>query len=265
MPPHLKPEPGSRLPKQSVFLSYVYGWVPFNDNCKDYAELPCAAPDAKGKCKVINKVLVEQYKGLQDNWSDNLKDLYPIFNFYVWLVHGKDFLNAHSVYAYSIDDDAAFYSDPGIGLAIAVGGVDKLPNANRRPPNPQPKTGISISLGDPKPTQSPNWASFGVCSSTTNESFINPRNPDDSGNLSQQFWVDTRTWSGTPCMINMRDDKDRTYSFTIIKNLPWKQSDSKSDIISKCLAPKDWCNLVNVHIEVAKDTFAIVGPALSYP
>jgi hypothetical protein len=264
IPPHLKPEPGTDLPKQHVFLSYVYGWVPFNNNCTAaglYEELPCAAPDDKGKCKIVNEV-PSQYKRLQDNWSDNQRNPAAIFNFYSQLVHDKNWLNAHSVYAYSIDDDAAFYSDPGVGLAIAVGGVDKLPNTKRRPPTPQPKTSISVALGNPAPTQSPNWASFGVCSDRTDESFINPRSPDDPTNLSQQFWVDTRTWSGVPCVITIEDDQNRGFQFTIIKNLPWSQTDSKSTVLANCLAPKDWCNQINLDIQPAKNVFAVTGPAL---
>jgi hypothetical protein len=274
VPPQLQ-----RPLNKNQLLAKVYGWVPFNESypvagqCPPpqlSMELPCPiTPPPGSNCVVGNSPVPGQYIQLQDNWQDNQNNTAAIFNFYAQLIHDKNYLDSNSAYAYSIDDGAAFYSDPGSGLAFAIGGSANLPNPNKRPPNSTNLNSISMTLGDPalNPIR---WQSYGICNTMTDTDFINPPNQSFPNNYAQQFWVNTKTWSGPPsgksCQVTLQDTSGNidTITITILKNIPWNANEIKNPSnILMCSGPvANFCNFVKPSISgKGKDTlYSVIVP-----
>ena len=154
---------GNNLPSLYAFLQFVHGWVPFQSFGCALTELPVG-------------MIPREYIRLEDNFQE-VRGLSPakgqqIFNPYAQLVHaapnGKPpvpyGLDA-ATYAYSIDDQSSFLSQPGVGLIFAVGGEDGLPNPHKHifPPPLDPENDIQVILGPPDPQNRPAWQAYALC------------------------------------------------------------------------------------------------------
>jgi len=230
-PPWLAPVSGTGLPNLYAFLQFVYGWVPFNVACGGF-DLPT------GK-------IPREYIRLQDNFQA-VRDLSPaegqtIFNPYAQLVHAAPNgtppvpygLDA-ATYAYSIDDQSSFLSQPGVGLIFAVGGKDGLPNPHKHifPPPLDPEHDIQVILGPPNPQKRPKWQYYALCPHDQNgvptpnavptTTFPDPPTDPDGG---QRFSVPTdnpNIWSN-PCYLTISDWANKVYQIKVEKKLPWPQ------------------------------------------
>ena len=111
------------------------------------------------------------------------------FNPYGVLIHGKDYINAPYVYAYSVDDAVGNMQVAGDGLILAVGGVNGLPNPNHATPF------INVSFGyAPKPINLVQFTKYGICT-TTPDTAVNPDFPSfiissTNPNICPLTWVD---------------------------------------------------------------------------
>jgi hypothetical protein len=158
------------------------------------------------------------------------------FNPYLVLIHGSKYLNMTGSYAFSIDDDVGNMKVPRAdGIIFTVGGTKGLQNED--PYNPA--NVLNVNLGDPKPIERPQWATYGTC-----------RVPDRQllpGQLSFQVAVPPDKF---PCEIRLTDAKDRSYRFTVKTPYPYPPTPSRTPI-ANCTAPKsstgeDWCATVTV-------------------
>jgi hypothetical protein len=109
------------------------------------------------------------------------------FNPYGVLIHGKDYINAPYVYAYSVDDAVGNMQVAGDGLILAVGGVNGLPNPNHATPF------INVSFGFAA-TDKVQFTKYGICKTPPDT----PVNPDFTSfaisstnpNICPLSWVD---------------------------------------------------------------------------
>ena len=163
-PKWLAPVPSTNLPNLYAFLQFVYGWGPFNVACGGI-DLPT------GK-------IPREYIRLQDNFQEE-RGVPPamgqaIFNPYAQLVHAAppsvSFGLDSATYAYSIDDQSSFLSQPGVGLIFAVGGGVGLRNPTKYifPPPYDPEHDILLVLGPPDPQMRPPWQAYALCPADPN-------------------------------------------------------------------------------------------------
>lgn len=222
-PSWLAPVSGTGLPNLYAFLQFVYGWVPFNVACGGI-DLPVG-------------MVPREYIMLQDNFQE-VRGLSPaegqqIFNPYAQLVHAAPNgtppvpygLDA-ATYAYSIDDQSSFLSQPGVGLIFAVGGKEGLPNPHKHifPPPLDPEHDIQVILGPPDPQDRPAWQAYALCPKDPNAipttTFPNPPTDPDGG---QRFSVPTdnpKIWR-KPCYLTISDAANKVYQIEVTKKLPW--------------------------------------------
>ncbi|MEJ8571727.1 hypothetical protein [Microbaculum marinum] len=173
IPEFLKPvSQNPPMPKLTAYLTFIYGWVPFNVACSN-GELPVAGDTPPASRSVIDYFAMqynfEELRGRERQW----------FNPYTQLIH-DDFKSGGldaSAYAFSIDDHASFLSNSGGklpgGLIFAVGGPKGLMNGKRHaPPVPQGYKWYSyyIGLGKPAPN-GPVWTRYGICKTEADTAF----------------------------------------------------------------------------------------------
>jgi hypothetical protein len=253
-PTPLYPNPPGVSSTSSLYLSKVYGWVPFNEQAPKTAacppptrsaELPCSTPPVAGSnCVVPNSSVPGEYIELQDNWKTSNGTIVtcdftqpgincPIFNFYAQLIHSDAYLAANSAYAYSIDDQAAFYSDPGTGLAFAVGGSNNLPNTNPRPPAPNPSNTIYMPLGNKAGVSG--YTSYQICGSTTT--------PLNKGDVLISIPA-TLVTPSKQCAVTLQA-ANGTDTITIIKPIPW---DNTTSVYTCSSTVTNWCTNTNANV-----------------
>jgi hypothetical protein len=212
----------NNLPNLYAFLQFVYGWVPFNVACGGI-ELPTGQ-------------IPREYIRLSDNFHE-VRGTPPamgkaIFNPYAQLIHGAPggtppvpFGLDAAAYAYSIDDQSSFLSNPGVGLIFAVGGESGLPNPNQYifPPPLDPMTDIQVILGGPI-SSAPLWQSYSICADPTAAPSLKfPQPSPTDANGGQRFSVptdDTRIWR-LPCYLTISDMANKVYQIEVTKKLPW--------------------------------------------
>jgi hypothetical protein len=214
IPAHLKPVRNNPPePKPTAFLTFVYGWVPFNVGCGN-KELPVVDDPPPDSRSVID------YFQMQYNYQDLFQDLSrrQWFNPYTQLIHDKVGAGglAASAYAFSIDDHASFLSNgggslPG-GLIFAVGGPKGLVNGKQHAPPVPPVYkwyDFSIGLGTPGP-RGPFWQKYGICSDTADTPF-----PEEEKG-GQVIGVDPAL-TPVPCPITLQDTNNRKYQLVILR------------------------------------------------
>jgi hypothetical protein len=218
-PAWLAPVSGTNLPNLYAFLQFVYGWVPFNVAC--------------GGIDLPTGTIPREYIRLQDNFQEE-RGVSPamgqaIFNPYAQLVHAAppsvSFGLDAATYAYSIDDQSSFLSQPGVGLIFTVGGVVGLPNPTKYifPPPYDPEHDILVVLAAPDPQKRFAWKSYAICADPTfvpNIAFPTPSTDPDGG---QRFSVPTdnpKIWHN-PCFLTILDADNRVYQIEVTKTLPW--------------------------------------------
>ena len=210
IPEFLKPDPllDPLSPKLITFLSYVYGWVPFNFNCSA-PDLPVRTmPPAQFGYTPID------YIELQYNYNtDNVRAQW--FNPYTQFIHDpkRGGLGA-TPYAFSIDDSLSVQNNPGDGLILVVGGDHGLPNKNQVPP-PVPVYDnwydFVVGLGDPAPTHAPAWASYQICKTGVITQF--PSATPQGWNLG----VNPKWTTTFPCTITLEDTAGKKYEIEVRK------------------------------------------------
>jgi hypothetical protein len=156
-----------------------------------------------------------------------------IFSPYAQLVHGAPpkvpFGLDAAAYAYSIDDQSSFLSEPGVGLIFAVGGGNGLPNLDQYvfPPPLDPEKDIQVILGpplaDPKHLR-PIWQAYEICAKdpTAAPTIRFPKIPTDPDG-GQRFSVPTGDAKirRNPCFLTISDAANKVYQIEVIKALPW--------------------------------------------
>jgi len=265
IPDFLKPVNNNpQTPKETAFLTFIYGWVPFNVACPN-KELPVVDDPPPPSRSVID------YFQMQYNYQDLSLNALKWFNPYTQLIHddvAAGGLSA-SAYAYSIDDQASFLSNSGGslpgGLIFAVGGPTGLRNGKpHAPPVPAHYKWFDFSVGLGAPAAgAPYWKKYGICSNTADILF-----PQES-KVGWVFGVDpalTRIDDQNPCPITLLDSANRKYQFVILRakapgiTLPqtaiWPAFEPKAGknfdpTVVACPAkngfvpPEKWCNLAN--------------------
>jgi hypothetical protein len=221
IPAWLAPQGTSNLPNLYAFLQFVYGWVPFQSIGCALTELPTGT-------------IPREYIRLQDNFQEE-RGLPPatgqaIFNPYAQLVHAAppsvSFGLDAAAYAYSIDDQSSFLSEPGVGLIFAVGGEVGLPDPHKHifPPPLDPEHDIQVILGAPNLVMRPAWQAYALCPADPNAvPTITFPNPPTDPNGGQRFSVPTdnpKIWR-KPCYLTISDAANRVYQIEVTKKLPW--------------------------------------------
>lgn len=196
-------------PTEPVMLSHVYGWTPFVDQCVNTAshlleDTPgyfTINPD-KTKNYAKYQAVKNQFDTLQ-YWPGHPNQPNGKFDPYLLLIHGKDYLNAPSVYAYSVDDAFGNMQVAGDGLIIAVGGPGGLPN-------PDPATPpINVSFGYAT-TDAVRFAQFGICTETPNRDVV-PTFPS--------FAISSTKPEN--CPVSFVDNRGQRYTFKIMSQPPY--------------------------------------------
>ncbi|MEJ8571728.1 hypothetical protein [Microbaculum marinum] len=216
IPDYLKPVSNNPpMPKLSTYLTFIYGWVPFNVACPN-DELPVADDPPPGSRSVLD------YFAMQYNFEELGGRERQWFNPYTQLIH-DDYpsggLNA-SAYAFSIDDHASFLSNSGGslrgGLIFAVGGKKGLRNGKRHAP-PVPAVykwyNYSIGLGAPS-GDGPFWKKYGICSTNADTKF--PTEIRDGFVLGVDPAVDG-IGKDNRCPITLLDTAGRKYRIVVKK------------------------------------------------
>ena len=132
-------------------IKHIYAWTPFNEQCgaafnplywtPGYCFDPtkpstpnCTSTGAIAKFNQTGYQNIKQvYDMLQYNgtpFQDNIPLVATMFDHYVALIHGSQYLNSLNAYSYSVDDDVGNFQGTGTGAYIAVGGTQNLPNPN---------------------------------------------------------------------------------------------------------------------------------------
>jgi hypothetical protein len=147
----------------------------------------CCNPDGS-RIYTRYQAVKEEFDRLQ-YWPDEVGGnlLKGRFNPYGVLIHGKDYINAPYVYAYSVDDAVGNMQVAGDGLILAVGGVNGLPNQNHATPF------INVSFGF-STKDKVQFTKYGICK-TTPDTAVNPDFPSfvissTNPNACPLSWVD---------------------------------------------------------------------------
>jgi hypothetical protein len=195
---------------EQLVLAHLYGWGPFLGNCKNTAANQLYdTPGYNDPTQPVNYGTVKaQFDQLQ-YWVDVLKGDYGVFDPYVSLIHGPDYLNAPYTYAYSVDDAVGNMQTDGTGLIIAVGGPQHLPNPDHATPNVNFPFGYSSSYDG-----GINFTEYGRCLTT-------PDTPTVSyfTSFAVPEGIANTPGSVVNCPLSMKDNKGRVYLFEL-KDLP---------------------------------------------
>lgn len=181
---------------ENLMISHVYGWGPFNEHCPADKNLLENTP---GYFKNNHR----QYQRIKDKFDDlqNLKS--GKFDPYVVLIHGKNYIDAPNVYAYSVDDAVGNMQVDATGFIIEVGGTEGLPNPN--PASPP----IHISLGYSR-KDDVRFTEYGVCTDPPNKK-IDPDFPS----------FDISVTSIGACPLTLLDNAGRHYIFEVTREPPY--------------------------------------------
>lgn len=195
-------------------IGHIYGWTPFNDGCGDAS---------------LN--LLEQTDGYSENNNKRYREVKELFDKlqyekdgqfdpYALLIHGKDYINAPNVYAYSVDDAVGNMQVDGRGLIFAVGGKRGLPNGEPATPP------IHIALGSDEKAKV-NYTDYQICGGKKREI-----NPDYTA-----FEVSMNKIDG--CVLKLWDNNKRVYRFSITQQPPFPQIAKWDERTAKVVDCKD--------------------------
>lgn len=191
-----KKEPDPPELTEDAMLAHVYGWGPFNANCSARTNLLENTPGYEQNNSLGYQKVKDEFDAL-NYWPSGA------FNPYVKLIHGKDYLDAEYVYAYSVDDAVGNMQTTGEGLIIAVGGAGGLPN-----PNPATAP-IHVPFGW-SAEDAVRFVQYGICTKTPNRD-VNPKFPS----------FDLSTNQLSDCTLSFVDNQNPpNYYFFKIKTEP---------------------------------------------
>jgi hypothetical protein len=188
------PEPANL--DENAMLAHVYGWGPFNANCKADTNLLEDTPAYQESNHAGYQSVKSEFDAL-NYWPTGE------FNPYVALIHDPQYLNADYVYAYSVDDAVGNMQTQGEGLIIAIGGTDGLPN-------PDPATSpIHVSFGY-GPKDAVRFVKYGVCTDTPDQE-VNPNFASFDLSANQL----------SACTLSFLDNQNAQYHFKITSQPPF--------------------------------------------
>ena len=184
---------GTQAPASAelLIMDHAYGWTPFNtDPNKPETPGPCPnntpkspnnqpashllqdTPNYWVATRIPDQPDYSKYQAVKDKFDQlqywpGIANPNGLFDPYLLLIHGKDYINTAYAYAYSVDDALGNMLVKGDGFYIAVGGTAGLPNAAAATPP------INVAMGYNTVTR--NWVNFtkyGVCSDTPDQDVI---------------------------------------------------------------------------------------------
>jgi len=187
---------------EDLMIAHVYGFTPFGENC------------ASAKVNLLEKT-----PGYTDNNSEKFHSIKRVFddlqvtefNPYVLLIHGKDYVDAPNVYAYSVDDAVGNMQADGTGFIIAVGGTKGLPNPNPATPP------VNVNFGYAK-TDKVRFEKYGICTTTPDQ----PVNPDYAS-----FALFVMPQNLAQCPLTLIDNNGDLYTFNLKTGPPYDNASGK--------------------------------------
>jgi hypothetical protein len=205
---------------EPLIISHAYGWTPFNTAPGASPAAPCVNQPsvshllqdtpgyfvpAQGRTPInyaAYQRVKEQFDALQ--YWPNPTAPNGLFDPYLLLIHGADYINTDRAYAYSVDDALGNMQVEGDGLIIAVGGTNGLPNPNKA------TSPINIQFGYDKTAGAINFVKYGACTNTPNKN-VNPN------------YASFAISSTDPqnCPISFLDSQNRVYHVTIKQSPPF--------------------------------------------
>lgn len=220
---------------EALMISHVYGFTPFGENCTS---------------PTVN--LLENTPGYTANGSarfHQVKDIFDQLQYwpngqfdpYVILIHGKNYVNAPNVYAYSVDDAVGNLQAEGTGFIIAVGGTNGLPNPNPAAPP------INVNFGFAK-TDKVRFTKYGICTTTPNK----PVDPDFAS-----FGLSILDKNLANCPISFIDNRGSIYTFKLKSGPPFPLNQNK--LTPATHAPID-CSGAGQHMNWCNQIFAYSEP-----
>jgi len=232
----------------SIRLGHVYGWQPFNNNCPADWNLLQDTPGYNENNHKEYEVVKKKFDDLQ-YWPDRSAP-FGRFNPYLLLIHGKSYLNAPYVYAYSVDDAVGnMQVDDAKGLIISVGGDEGLKNKQHA------TLPINFGYGWGK-DDAVKFTHYSICTDALDQA-VNPKHA---------AFVVYNAKNPATCPLWFKDDRDNRYTVTIAKGTPFRIYDPNTEPQDKGLpwidcsgnadgsVGKAWCE--NVYVYTAVDVFS---------
>jgi hypothetical protein len=198
-----------------VLIAHVYGWAPFTES----ATAPGGCPPKANLLENTPGYFTLNPDGITKNYAkysavklafDKLNyGLFPaakyVFNPWVVLIHGKQYVFAPNVYAYSVDDAVGNIQAEGTGFIIDVGSTQHLENHDpARPP-----ITINYAIG----AQTIKMMNYSICKVDAPKKLVIPN--------FQSFVINAN--NPNSCPIFFRDNKSppQRYTFTITQPPPF--------------------------------------------
>ncbi len=235
---------------EALMIQHVYEFTPFGENCADpkanlLEKTPGYSASGSAKFHRVKNIFDElQY------WPDGR------FDPYVLLIHGKDYVNAPNVYAYSVDDAVGNLQAEGTGMILAVGGKKGLPNPNPAAPP------MNVNFGFAK-TDNVRFVKYGICTMTPDK----PVDPDFAS-----FGLSVLEKNLDKCPLSLVDNRGAIYNFKIKPGVPFPIGVNK--LTPETKAPIDcsqsgqhsnWCNNIFAYSEEpvgrGPNTMYVITPA----
>jgi hypothetical protein len=193
----------------AVLLSHLYGWTPFVTDCipngfRLLADTPgyfTINPD--GSKNYAKYQAVKETFDLLQYWPSFSEPPNGLFDPYLVLIHGENYLNIPNAYAYSVDDALGNMQVTGDGLIIAVGGGGGLPNGNPATPP------IDVALGYSR-DDTAKFTKYGICRLTPNTDVV-PTYPG--------FAISST--DPQKCPISLVDNFGQSYFFRLTSEPPY--------------------------------------------
>lgn len=209
----------SAMPPMTPFgfdeaLRHIYGWVPFNTNCKaGFNPLVATRIDNWDHAKIQSMYIHE----LQYNYLNEAVKTDPrlTFNPYVKLIHEDLKMNA---YGFSVDDAVGFMSELGDGVIFTVGGTKGLENEDQF----SYANGFEVHLGAPAYLKDQRnrqlIKKYGVCvfkQNTEDPDCIKDTQKVIMPENTQLVSFRVGTVAAYPVKVRFTDVDDNTYAFVV--------------------------------------------------
>jgi hypothetical protein len=203
----------------------IYGWTAFQQGCEDASFNPlyftpgyCTPKSGTGNCtiKTTNPDFTEyqkvknMYDELQYNgpaFETDIPVTATMFDAYVALLHGKEYLNSLNVYAYSVDDDVGNFQGKGSGAFIAVGGTKGLDNDNPAARPAHVNYGVSTKSQFGGTIE---FVKYAICSNNLTQNVFDVVPTFSSFVIGAYVGYDP-----SKCPISFKDNRGALYTFTI--------------------------------------------------
>lgn len=212
-----------------LMISHIYGWTPFTEaetgtGCPARANLLENTPGYEANDYARYLKIKQQFDKL--NYG-TLRGVKYTFNPWVELIHGRKYVNAPNVYAYSVDDAVGNIQADGLGFIIDVGSTKNLEN----PLPAAPPVTINYAIDGPNGVR---FSRYRICK---NDPAVERRvNPSFSS-----FIINAN--DPASCPIYLFDDKTpaQLYTFTVTRKPPFRifADQSKANWTAETAQPID--------------------------